>query len=473
MIKKVDADSLMLGPSMGRGFSSTGFGSSMSKPAETVRSVNRFQMLEDTDAGESNQPMYSGRASEPVRNTYDVGARTSSPSLGNSIAASSRDISTIQTRSTLQGKPDDDSDQLKTKSNTLIEEYLNNCDFEETMSSVCELYHVKTIEILVEETFILGLDKKLKRDRYSCGRMLSLLLDNGVISWEDLTGGLGVLLENASDIIVDVPRFWEFTADILAVVCLKHDRFGSVLETCCSLLENDQQRRNFILAILREVKANDSERFTKFTSNDKELLEKLLSQNLQTLLYSEQLTDEKPETADKTETLVNGSLQEDLYKKLANVFSMQQAGNDEMSSVDEILCDKVMDKETVRTVVTAVIESAIDGIGGPSVNCTLNVDTLKGRIPILKKYLDANKDKEVYSLYAIQNLVNRLEHPNKLLHSILELLYDNECISEEGLFDWEKSDDPEEQEGKGVALKSCNQLFQWLRTAEEEDDQAV
>merc|ERR1719295_1252330 len=113
------------------------------------------------------------------------------------------------------------------------------------MSSVCELYHVKTIEILVEETFILGLDKKLKRDRYSCGRMLSLLLDNGVISWEDLTGGLGVLLENASDIIVDVPRFWEFTADILAVVCLKHDRFGSVLETCCSLLENDQQRRNF------------------------------------------------------------------------------------------------------------------------------------------------------------------------------------------------------------------------------------
>ena len=36
---------------------------------------------------------------------------------------------------------------------------------------------------------------------------------------------------------------------------------------------------------------------------------------------------------------------------------------------------------------------------------------------------------------------------------------------------WEKNDDPAEQEGKGVALKSCTQFFTWLQEAEEEDDQ--
>ena len=33
------------------------------------------------------------------------------------------------------------------------------------------------------------------------------------------------------------------------------------------------------------------------------------------------------------------------------------------------------------------------------------------------------------------------------------------------------NDDPEEQEGKGVALKSCTQFIQWLKTAEPEEDE--
>ena len=36
--------------------------------------------------------------------------------------------------------------------------------------------------------------------------------------------------------------------------------------------------------------------------------------------------------------------------------------------------------------------------------------------------------------------------------------------------EWETNEDAEEQEGKGVALKNCTQFFQWLKTAEPEDD---
>jgi hypothetical protein len=66
--------------------------------------------------------------------------------------------------------------------------------------------------------------------------------------------------------------------------------------------------------------------------------------------------------------------------------------------------------------------------------------------------------------------VHRLEHPTKLLHSILEKLYDMELISEESLLEWERSTDPEEQKGKGVALKSCTQFFKWLQEADEEGE---
>merc|ERR1712055_941016 len=94
---------------------------------------------------------------------------------------------------------------------------------------------------------------------------------------------------------------------------------------------------------------------------------------------------------------------------------------------------------------------------------------------VLKPYLDAQKDREVQALYSLQALVHGLEHPNKLLHSIFDVLYDCDVISEDAFMEWEESTEPGEQEGKGVALKSCTQFFQWLKTAEldDEEDQKV
>ena len=42
---------------------------------------------------------------------------------------------------------------------------------------------------------------------------------------------------------------------------------------------------------------------------------------------------------------------------------------------------------------------------------------------------------------------------------------------QDAFLEWEESTEPGEQEGKGVALKSCTQFFQWLKTAELEDDE--
>ena len=39
----------------------------------------------------------------------------------------------------------------------------------------------------------------------------------------------------------------------------------------------------------------------------------------------------------------------------------------------------------------------------------------------------------------------RLEHPNKLLHSIFELLYNEDVITEEAFCNWETNKDPAEQ----------------------------
>lgn len=121
----------------------------------------------------------------------------------------------------------------------------------------------------------------------------------------------------------------------------------------------------------------------------------------------------------------------------------------------------------LRNLVSTVLQACLAGL---DTMVSLDPARLTRLAAVLKPYLDDQKDREVAALYSLQALVHRLEHPNKLLHSIFDVLYEIELISEDAFTEWEESTEPGEQEGKGVALKSCTQFFEWLKTAEPEDD---
>lgn len=76
---------------------------------------------------------------------------------------------------------------------------------------------------------------------------------------------------------------------------------------------------------------------------------------------------------------------------------------------------------------TVVLEACLEGKENM---VTLHQAKLTRMSGVLKPYLDAQKDREVQALYSLQALVHRLEHPNKLLHSIFDVLYEVELISE-------------------------------------------
>ena len=50
-------------------------------------------------------------------------------------------------------------------------------------------------------------------------------------------------------------------------------------------------------------------------------------------------------------------------------------------------------------------------------------------------------------------------------------MYDDDVLTEDAFFQWEKHDDPADQVGKGVALKSCTQFFTWLKEADVEEEE--
>lgn len=135
--------------------------------------------------------------------------------------------------------------------------------------------------------------------------------------------------------------------------------------------------------------------------------------------------------------------------------------------------EAIQTPEMIRMLTTAVAESVIDGIGGPTNQCKLNEDKFTLRSDVLKKFVDNEASLELQVLLALQHVMHRLEHPSKLLHTIFEKLYDNDIISGDSFQAWEKNTDPAEQQGKGVALKSCTQFFTWLNEAEEENEEEI
>jgi len=88
---------------------------------------------------------------------------------------------------------------------------------------------------------------------------------------------------------------------------------------------------------------------------------------------------------------------------------------------------------------------------------------LKSRSYILQRYLDHHQELELQALYALQALVNRLEHPPNLLHAFFNALYDQDVISEDAFLQWQDSKDPSELEGKNVAVKAVHRFYTWLQ----------
>jgi len=475
-IRKVDADSLRLGGQ----FSSWGMGSSSAatkaNSGVSRRPTNRFELLEDIEqpAHTEISHLYAGRASEPVIRSHDRSSSRASASL-DEHREDSRNNSAERSSNVLRGSADIDTEALRSKYKLLLREYLSNCDFQETVNSVFELFSQSTIEILVEETVNQGLEENVVKNRSACGRLLYGLVKEGALNQETICQGLSLTLEIADDLIIDIPKFWEFLADILVIVVVELSCFDTLVQGCANHLPDGTSRKKFISSLLLAIKKTHQDKLSDYISKHKGLLEELLSQNLSEVLQECNICVDEAAVVTGTvkgppeEKLVNGNLQESLHRQLTNLMEKSDTGNKEIEAVGKIMRDKPLDNETIRTLVYAVMESVVSNeVSGA---CSVNKDLLAERIPILKKYIDATKERELYAMFALQNLVNKLHHPNKLLHNMIEQLYDSEVISDDGIFDWEKNLDVDEQEGKGVAVAGCKQFLEWLRTADEASEE--
>lgn len=521
---KLDADSMSFGPPKGGGGGAGGFGTwgrgsqsaKTSRQEQTGTIQNRFAGLEQSESGppqsydgrssggrfgrqNSQQGGYGGRNSrgasgendraKVIQAVRDFGGNRSQSVMGphptvsreNSAPRSASMV--VQKKAEvpevpLSGAATASMDDLEKWTIPLLNEFLHNVDYNEAIKEIGEKFSSGTIANFVEILFNQVIERSEKA-RSLAGSLLSHLVKKHMVTESQYLEGLNSLLSIADDLLVDIPKFWDFMAHIVAPVISAGNLGLKILKESAlsaNLFSGEMGKRcaagKYTAAVLHEMGKSghlavakmwreSGLQWSDFLPADTSVEEFLLSNKLEwTVAPGGDLGEDVGELSE-----------ESMGKEIAKVLDSNRKSNETLFDWIEKHCSaRLTTPSFIRVLTTVVIESVIDGIGGPTNQCKLNEEQLRMRNPVLKKFLDGNPKLEMQALLALQYLMHRLEHPNKLLHSIFEKVYDDDVLSEEAFMAWEKNDDPAEQEGKGVALKSCTQFFTWLQEAEEEDD---
>ena len=90
------------------------------------------------------------------------------------------------------------------------------CSFETQYPSFCNLLHSQFpfgINIILFQVI-----ERTNQARSKTGSLMSQLLLKKMISEDQFLDGLGVILDIAEDLLVDIPKLWDFLAQIVAPV---------------------------------------------------------------------------------------------------------------------------------------------------------------------------------------------------------------------------------------------------------------
>lgn len=363
---------------------------------------------------------------------------------------------------TVRRKPDDETQVKLQKFSKTVNIEMDQLDIEASATMLKDLnikpefYHAA-----VSELFMDNIERDAK-SREMVVRVIAQMLEKKLISKADYLHALEELFKMADDLIIDLPQLYKYVATFYVLLLNKRfinlidvrnaaqdilPQYGAVMLKELLLQYEALFGKDATVMLWYESSLNPTD-FIKLGSP--EMAEKYLTDaKLGYLLdsSSKALDMQTVGTQIKHFLKTNAKFM-DIYNWISGYVGPERESSDEF----------------IRTLTKAMMEHCIDG------KTKLNLMEIEKWHQILQKYIDSKPERELQALYAIQRLVVELEHPQNLLHSILEKLYDNDVIME-GFHLWKDSTDPLEAAGKGVCLKGITQFMTiFMENSSDEDN---
>ncbi|PNF16446.1 hypothetical protein B7P43_G10313 [Cryptotermes secundus] len=356
-------------------------------------------------------------------------------------------------------------EEVQKKMSVALEEFLCNFNYEESETLVGESFPAENLNMFVRES----LNDMLERSsagRQSVGKLMSHLVKAGVIPLDMYLSGLNEFLEFADDLAIDVPKFWPYVAEFMVPMFLSEVMFfsdfrevahpvrGKLIVDVLNLLVKEKGQ-----VWIRQQWDTAGLKWTDFIPED-EVSEFVKKNKLE-------FTVDGPASA-PSPSLSTPLEWDHVQERLEKFLKKEEAPTsfDHIFGwIDANVGHRVKEPQFIRALMTAICSSAIES---QKTSLKLNERRLQDYKKLMLRYVDTSGELEVQCLYAIQSLINKLEHPPGLLCNIFQTLWDSCMISNNSFIVWQNSENPAEQAGKGVAIKSLTTFLTSLGEVDED-----
>ncbi|XP_011331702.1 eukaryotic translation initiation factor 4 gamma 3 isoform X2 [Ooceraea biroi] len=441
------------------------------------------------ECGRDYKSSYDSRSS---RNGHQLSSASSSRESSLLNSSQSRNVSmppllmkSASQSGAINHKPPMSEQEFTKTFNSVLKDFFSEPIVENTGLDVQQKFDNTTFGKFMRECINHVLEKS-PNDRNHMSKLLSHLLKQNIVPVQSFKNGLGEVLEDVDDLVIDIPKIWTYLAEIVSHSIADEAIALSEMESIFISLRSQGSVGKFIGELLTQAVCIKGEEWISKKWNqsglqlsnlidpEREDIEKITREYSLEFLTGDCKRAKRPATTMEvnqpnqpgpsglSSQIPKQRIQDHLQRLMKENTSFDEICNWIATNVG----DKYKEPTFIRELMTAILETTMEQHHD---TWKLNVEAFGNLQTLLQRFIDASEVLELQCLYAIQLYMNKIEFPSGILNLIMNKLWLDNVISTDAFLTWQRH--PEEHEGHAVAMVALTSFFTDLQ--EPDDNSSV
>jgi translation initiation factor 4G len=387
-------------------------GSGVNSPINTVGTSSMNNSREGSRNVSREQSRNASRESSVSERTSNVSLSTqmSKSSINESLTVINPDPSNTTF----------DEEKTQARVHSLIEEYTENYSelidrpVKEALEDLAA-FRTPSIDqqaLIVRELFTNVLEAK-PRARKAVGHLLDAALNEEILSTDAFLSGFKMIVDDAPDYAVDIPLIWQYIGEIIGALIGAPTSNMSLLKPILQFVPEEKSKQVFQYIIRYATEFSSESRIQTFWQLSGFSLTDLIKSDLVDVSFANEF-DWLFDTP-QSEPLTPQSKENNSPRADPQLVRLFKSVNDQGTAVNdpEIITyiREHMDpseKFYIRNIVLSYLEACLINRDPQK---KIQEDIAKRRMTVLNAIIEHKPEAEIQAVYAIQNFVNKLEHP--------------------------------------------------------------
>ncbi|XP_022704450.1 eukaryotic translation initiation factor 4 gamma 1-like isoform X2 [Varroa jacobsoni] len=371
----------------------------------------------------------------------------------------------------LQGTESND-DNVRRYAETILLEYATNGNREDMLKDFCERAHANNVHRFIEYFIEMSIEAKTLQ-RVRAGEAIRELHDAHIVSQKHIENALKEQLSMAEDMVIDIPKYYECMAEIMAPLFVADGmNFSALLRAVKAALVplNTSKMLVSLFKRINEISSDGvSKKWKESGINLSELVNGLPEIEIKAIEAAlGQVASISPGL---------GLTLQELCQRFRSALDTSKSAGDLEHALKDVVhqAGKEQRKLAVQAFATVLLNIGLllkenSSTSGKEfvmdlklIEQKLHVDAAGKNMPKPIEDLFNDDEASIQALYALQIVMHEREHPKEATSNFINWLYDKDLVSEDVIKDWAKPDRTRhEQTGYHVTVQNASGFLSWL-----------